>query len=336
MTSIRTNTSALTALQTLRGVGQHLSSTQQQVSSGLRVSRAADNAAYWSIATTMKSDEKAISAVQDALGLGAAVVDTMYNGMSSAIDLVSEFKAKLVAATEDGVDKTKINDELTQIKAQLRSIAYGSQFNGQQYFVVTDDNWQPFVDEQKVAGAFVRGADGSVSVQTISVTPSVADLIANGTSANYMLIDDTGGASTGDIGILTSWRYARDQNMTTEWVITHTQGAPNGTLGTEISLTNGTRKSDIDDMISVVEAMHQQMVTVAARYGSVQTRIKLQQDFASNLADSILAGVGRLIDADMEQESAKLTATQAQQQLAIQSLSIANQTPQNILSLFQR
>ena len=56
----------------------------------------------------------------------------------------------------------------------------------------------------------------------------------------------------------------------------------------------------------------------------------------SEAADAIEAGVSRLIDADMEEESAKLSAVQTQQQLAIQSLSIANSSSQNLLSLFRQ
>jgi flagellin len=68
MSSVNTNTSAMTALQTLRNISSSLDKSQQQVSSGLRVGKAADNAAYWSIATTMKSDNKALSAVSDSIG----------------------------------------------------------------------------------------------------------------------------------------------------------------------------------------------------------------------------------------------------------------------------
>lgn len=56
----------------------------------------------------MRSDNKALSAVSDALGLGAAKVDTAYTAMDNAIDVVDEIKSKLVAATEDGVDKSKV------------------------------------------------------------------------------------------------------------------------------------------------------------------------------------------------------------------------------------
>ena len=102
MTSILTNSAAMAALQTLRSINSNMEEVQNRISSGYRVETAADNAAYWSIATTMRSDNAALSTVQDALGLGAAKIDTSYAGMSSAIDVVSEIKAKLVAAREPG------------------------------------------------------------------------------------------------------------------------------------------------------------------------------------------------------------------------------------------
>jgi hypothetical protein len=119
MTSIMTNAAAMAALQTLRTINSEMEMTQARVSSGYRVENAGDNAAYWSIATTMRSDNKALSTVKDALGLGAAKVDIAYTAMNSSIDVVSEIKAKLVAAREPGVDKTKIDKELTELKNQL-------------------------------------------------------------------------------------------------------------------------------------------------------------------------------------------------------------------------
>ncbi|MFT4183609.1 MAG: flagellin, partial [Rhizobium sp.] len=53
MTSINTNNSAMAALQTLRSISSNLQDTQNAVSSGLRISKASDNAAYWSISTSM-------------------------------------------------------------------------------------------------------------------------------------------------------------------------------------------------------------------------------------------------------------------------------------------
>ena len=86
MASIMTNASALTALQSLNATNKTSKPTQSRISTGYRVADASDNAAYWSIATTMRSDNKALSTVQDALGLGASKVDTAYTGMNKAID----------------------------------------------------------------------------------------------------------------------------------------------------------------------------------------------------------------------------------------------------------
>ena len=86
----------MTALKSLKATNAALDTTQSRISTGLRVSGADDNAAYWSIATTMRSDNKALGTVQDALGLGSAKVDVAYTGMNSAIDVVDEIKSKLV------------------------------------------------------------------------------------------------------------------------------------------------------------------------------------------------------------------------------------------------
>jgi flagellin len=84
-----------------------------------------------------------------------------------------------------------------------------------------------------------------------------------------------------------------------------------------------------------IEAMMQTSIDAAAAFGSIQTRVDIQKDFVSKLTDSMKAGIGSLVDADMEEASARLQALQVQQQLSTQALSIANQQPQSLLSLFR-
>ena len=84
-----------------------------------------------------------------------------------------------------------------------------------------------------------------------------------------------------------------------------------------------------------IEAMMQTAIDAAASFGSVQTRVDIQKDFVSKLTDSMKAGIGSMVDADMEEASARLQALQVQQQLSTQALSIANQQPQSLLSLFR-
>jgi flagellin len=141
--------------------------TQNRISSGYRVETAADNSAYWSIATTMRSDNKAMSTVKDALGLGAAKVDVAYTGMNSAIDVVSEIKAKLVAAREPGVDKTKIDKELTELKNQLVSISESASFSGENWL---NNTGLPLPAPRKSSAASTA-TNGLVSITTLASTP---------------------------------------------------------------------------------------------------------------------------------------------------------------------
>jgi flagellin len=84
-----------------------------------------------------------------------------------------------------------------------------------------------------------------------------------------------------------------------------------------------------------VETLIQNSIDAAANFGSAEGRIEIQAEFVGKLMDSLKAGIGSLVDANMEEASARLQALQVQQQLATQSLSIANQAPQNILALFR-
>ena len=93
--------------------------------------------------------------------------------------------------------------------------------------------------------------------------------------------------------------------------------------------------ADLEQMISWVDTGITGMTTSAANLGAVKQRVNLQRDFVNTLMDAISRGIGTLVDADMNEESTRLQALQVQQQLGVQSLSIANQNSQIILSLFK-
>jgi flagellin len=291
MTSILTNSAANSALQTLSSINKGLENTQDRVSSGYKVSKASDNVAYWSISTTMNSDQKALNAATDALGVGAAKVDTAYAAMESAIDVVNEIKSKLVTATETSTDKEQIQLEIDKLQEQLSSIAQGASFSGENWMVTGDQTDGTVVD------GFVRSDDGTVKVT--SATYSIS---------TYALFDDVSG------GIGTD-----------------------GILGDvmDIDLSTIADETEIAAMLDTVETALASMTIGGAALGALTTRIDLQTNYSNQLSDAIDEGVSRLVDADMEEESAKLSALQTQQQLAVQSLSIANSSSENILSLFQ-
>lgn len=70
-------------------------------------------------------------------------------------------------------------------------------------------------------------------------------------------------------------------------------------------------------------------------FGALESRISLSSDFLEHLSDAIGQGIGRLVDADMDEESTRLKALETQQQLGIQTLQIANTNAEGVLRLFQ-
>jgi flagellin len=307
MSSIMTNTSALTALQSLNATNKALETTQSRISTGYRVSTASDNAAYWSIATTMRSDNKANSVLQDALGLGAGKIDTAYTAMNSSIDVVDQIKEKvLLAKTSSADDRAKIQTEITSLQAQLTDNIGGANYAGSN--LLKTDSTSTTDTKLTVMTSYNRDSTGAVTTGTIDVDYGDTRLIDSSTSKAGMLDKEftTTGAGTATASILT------------------------------LDVTGATLDStDFDDMLTGIEAGLSDMATGAASLGAAKARVDMQKDFVSKLSDSIDRGVGQLVDADMNEESTRLQALQVQQQLGIQSLSIANSSSQQILSLFR-
>jgi flagellin len=95
------------------------------------------------------------------------------------------------------------------------------------------------------------------------------------------------------------------------------------------STTNATAASAAID--TAINTLNQNLATL----GSQAKALDVQNTFLSKLSDTVEAGIGNLVDADLAKESAKLQSLQIKQQLGAQALSIANQAPQVILSLFR-
>ncbi|ORE95061.1 flagellin [Aurantimonas sp. 22II-16-19i] len=165
MTSIITNVAAMTALQTLQQTNRAMEETQNKISTGYRVAEAKDNAAYWSIATGMRSDNSAMSAVYDSLGIGEATVDSAYTGLASAKDVLDTIKAKLTAGSADGVDKAKVQDEIKSLQEQLRTIADSSSFSGQNWLSTGSSSSLT----KEIVSSLSRSSDGALNVGSITV-----------------------------------------------------------------------------------------------------------------------------------------------------------------------
>lgn len=511
MSSILTNTSAMVALQTLKGVNTNLEKTQSEISTGKSVATAKDNSAVWAISKVMESDVKGFKGISESLSLGESTVAVARNAAETTTDLLTEIKGKIVAAQEENVDRNKIQTDIDALRDQITSVVGAAQFNGLNLVQGTDDvNILSSLDRAPngtvtatditvnrqdlttTAGTYGTGASlasnitaGAAAIDSTGAANSVELTYANTSGSDALnltingsaitvafdtdaatMIDnaegqinalgltgitassdgsgvltltntnsfeefnvgydpggtdtialnnngtaDSAGAATGsgsttltyraeEVALSTSakvnegdsyrisvngndYDYIAGKGETMEDVArglktavdagdetgVTTQVAGNATDGFKVLVDydgsdatagatmtladNGqaggtasgglfgldnidvTSDTGADAGLDNVETLIQNSIDAAAGFGSAQGRIETQSNFIDSLVDSLKAGIGTLVDANMEESSAKLQALQVQQQLATQSLSIANQAPQSILSLFR-
>jgi flagellin len=424
MTSLLTNSSAMVALQTLRSINSDLDTTNNRVSTGKRVNTAADNAAYWSISTTIQSDNGALGAVTDSLSLGASTLSTTYTGLDTVKTSLNDLKNQLTTATGENVDKTKIQQTIASIQEQLKSVADSASFSGQNWLSTgTSGDFT-----KTIVSSLSRDSNNQLTVGSINIDISDIRLYGNGGGILDNTIDlNTYTGSTGTADLSSAIDFATDDDKVSFSV------AANGAPGTTVSISQSTVTSalqgsttitsnadlaavfqkaltdagvsgitasvdnstgdlkfssldsfsigpasdfgtdtidvtklgldasaetasssasagatsvaDIDissadsttiqGYLRVVDAALSKVTDAASAIGAYQNRVTSQQTFVKALQDANTTAVGALVDANMEEESTKLKALQTQQQLAVQSLSIANASTSNILTLFR-
>ncbi len=108
-----------------------------------------------------------------------------------------------------------------------------------------------------------------------------------------------------------------------------------GAIKTTLAAIDLTTSTDVAADLATAEGALASAISAATSLGVTENTLDTQKQFLSSLTDTLDSGISGMVDANMEKEAARLQAYQVQQQLATQSLSIANQAPQNILSLFR-
>ncbi len=441
MTSLLTNSAAMTALTTLKTINQNLDTTSNRVSTGQRVSNASDNAAYWSIATTVRTDNASLSAVKDSLGLGSSSIDIAYNGVTSVLDQLKNMRAKLQTALQPGIDRSKVQTEIAAIQNNMRAIADSSVANGQNW-LSTNSASADYSASRNIVAGFSRNTAGTVTFSNVNIdvagirlydasttgTPATSAKVVAGSAisgtlnfsgSNQASLDialASGGTQTITLSASSLQAHVQDITKVTKDELlsainnsivgnTTLNGKVNATLdgsgrlqfetigvgstGTGATLsvamnnatsvvnigfgvtttaataagtnsTGGAQNGILDNgatsvdtlaiwtsgsgavndttmksFIDIVESAIAKVTDVGTKLGASKTQVDGQKSFLDTLMKANDRAIGTLVDADVEEESTRLKALQTQQQLAVQTLSIANTATQNVLSLFR-
>ena len=186
------------------------------------------------------------------------------------------------------------------------------------------------------AGAANDGADfAKIQTDITAKRAQIASVVgASQLNGINLLATDVDGNDGTSFGVLASLDRSGAGGTTTASSIT-VNGVDFQTNIVGATITGVSSEATAITAIGEIEALINTAINGAATLGSSAKRIGDQSDFVSKLADSLKSGIGSMVDADMEETSARLQALQVQQQLGVQSLSMANQAPQSILSLFR-
>jgi flagellin len=274
--SVNTNMGAMVALQNLTATQSDLQQTQNEVSTGLAISSAKDNAAVWAIAQNQRATSSSLNSVISSLQRGQSTVDVALSAGNSVSDLLTQMKALALSSADSTLDTTSraaLNDEFTSLRDQITKVTGNAVFNGANMI--------------KSAGSTIQALANSDASSVITVQAEDLSL---------------GGA-----------------NLTTGLTAT-------SSISTAASAST---------MISTLNTAIANVSSALGKLGTGDKALASHLTFIQDLQNTIDAGVGNLVDADLAKESANLQALQTKQQLGIQALSIANQSSSILLGLFK-
>lgn len=316
MTSIHFNAGAKSALGLLRAAQRSMAASEARIASGLRVASAGDNPAYWSISRSMRSDLAAGSALRDGLNHGIAVLDTALAAAAPVLKGIDRIKEIFTIGRQATPEEALVYDrEIRAIADGLETVIKSASFAGENLLYRTNSG----PHSKSIPAGLVRGADGSLGLHRITLNLDQTVLIDE---------DKTWG--------LLSTTYWDRYNYTTgrrlfagyggtAWLLRF-YNSQNGSL-----FNDGGRKANIDLIEQIGTAVRSGFATL----GAVQRRLEIQRDLAERYTVTLTRGIGRLVDANLMEEGARLKAEETRRLLALQSLNIANGMPgRSIRALF--
>ncbi len=402
MFSVNTNLGAMAALSSLNSVQSQLKETQNEISTGSKISSASDNPAVYAIAQTMKANVAGLTAVSDSLSFGASVVGAAQAATTSIGAVLTQLKNTITQGQTTGMDPATVNASIKALTDQINGFAQGATFNGVNLTATTGTGIGATSTTasvvQNVGGSTIKLSTATAGLSTsdasglglsnltvatggMTIATSNATLPVAGNALNIHTDTAAGAASTTytyqlatTAGATTFSNAASGTQVNREVLISATDStasimtklsaamAQDGFSGTTdssgaLNITGNNVQSSgantsvstlagattiatiggvgASSAIATVDAAIKQLNANSSYLGSVSGQITGMQSFTTALSSSVTAGIGALTDADMAAESAKLQSLQTKQSLAIQSLSIANQQPQAIMTLFR-
>jgi flagellin len=283
------------------------------------------NSSAMNALATLKDVNRGLNQTQDRVSTGLKV--------ASGKDNAAYFAVSETMKGDSGMFKA-INEGMTATKNSVATARLGAE--------TVADIAQQIVE--RVAFAQTDGVDrNDVQLEIAALVKNMGTAIEQATFNGDNLVDGTkmdDGTTDNSITLVNGVKRDGSTFATTTF---NFEGVNLGAIKTafeSVKVYSETTPGTPDDIdmsaaLSAAETQLAASITAATSLGITENALEGQMEFIDSLTDTLDSGVSSMVDADMEEEAARLQAYQVQQQLATQSLSIANQAPQNILSLFR-
>jgi flagellin len=406
MSSINTNVAAMAAIRSLSSISGDMAKTQARIETGLRIGKANDDPAVFSIAQTMRAELNGMTAVRDSLSFGKATVTVARDAATKISDELGRLKQTITQGQQEGIDPTTIQSQINDALSNIDAFARSANFNGVNLLINPADDLAAngvtstslnvvrntlgnttAVANENLSSVGVGLAGLDVRNGSLGITFDASMAFANADVVNLTMetgeqfvfefvdglgtatttapvADDPATAATNERVNVIAVVYdpaAEPPLAGLQKLIDAVRGAGFGaTLGTDpangnprlvisgaldtaasatgTTIAAGATAAAVNGTDTAIAAIDGAIETASAalsRIGGSLRQIEGLSEFTKQLQDSVREGLGALVDADLAEESARLTSLQTRQQLATQSLSIANQQSQSLLSLFR-
>ncbi|HDY96776.1 hypothetical protein LCGC14_0173840 [marine sediment metagenome] len=281
------------------------------------------NSSAMNALATLKDVNRGLNQTQDRVSTGLKV--------ASGKDNAAYFAVSETMKGDSGMFKA-INEGMTATKNSVATARLGAE--------TVSDIAQQIVE--RVAFAQTEGVDRKdVQLEIDALVKNMGTAIEQATFNGDNLVDGTKTGAGNEVTVTNGVKRGATFS-TTSFVFEGVNLVDIETQFKAIKVytedVNGDPEAVQPDVAAALTAAEGQLaasITAATSLGITENALEGQMEFIDALTDTLDSGVSSMVDADMEEEAARLQAYQVQQQLATQSLSIANQAPQNILSLFR-
>jgi len=357
MSEISLTASMRSNLLSLQNTASLMDQTQERLSTGKKVNSAIDNPSSYYTAQSLTNRASDLSGLLDSMGQAISTIKAADEGIEAITSFVEQAKAVANSAleTKDAEERDKYMSQYNSIRDQINQLAKDSGYKGVN--LINGDSLTVTFNEDRTSDLTIAAQNATTTGLGINEASAWdAKIVGTGGAAVTTATAVTAAEGTGkmsaevaqnavfSVGTGDDIKYYQAKTaLTTDNVLADVLADPAKAVEVAVVKEGNTIKSfhdtatgntTINNAINSTTDAINKLRTMASELGNNYSIVETRESFTENLVNVLEEGADKLTLADMNEESANMLALQTRQQLAINSLSLASQAAQSVLSLF--